>query len=159
MKTVEGTTYYMVPKKLPIINKDGLEGTITILPDGVNAMAFKFGKKYDPLILRKKDYTPLIVEAVALGAGMGNALIMEIVLYLGGIAFEPKGIIKHIITKIDISKINKIDKRIIRVTDTTKTTTEQLKPKFKDVILKAVKSVNSYLTKSYFDYFIESKGE
>ncbi|WP_374696957.1 hypothetical protein [Spiroplasma endosymbiont of Polydrusus formosus] len=23
MKTVEGTTYYVVPKKLPIINKDG----------------------------------------------------------------------------------------------------------------------------------------
>ncbi len=28
IKTVEGTTYYMVPKKLPIINKDGSEGAI-----------------------------------------------------------------------------------------------------------------------------------
>ncbi len=51
MKTVEGTTYYMVPKKLPIINKDGSEGIITLLPDDVNAIAFKFSKKYDPLLL------------------------------------------------------------------------------------------------------------
>ncbi|WFG98426.1 hypothetical protein M1770_00190 [Spiroplasma citri] len=50
MKTVEGTTYYMVPKKLPIINEDGSEGTITLLPNGVNAIAFKFSKKYDKLI-------------------------------------------------------------------------------------------------------------
>ncbi len=90
---------------------------------------------------------------------MGNALIMEIVLYLGGAVVEPKGIIKHIVTKIDIIKINKIDKPIIHVTYTTKITTEQLKLQFKDVVLKAVKAVNSSLTENYFYYFIESKGE
>ncbi|WP_338992257.1 hypothetical protein [Spiroplasma endosymbiont of Seladonia tumulorum] len=159
MKTVEETTYYMVPKKLPIINKDGSEGTITLLPDGVNAIAFKFSKKYDPLILRKKDHIPLRVGAAALGTGMGNTLIMERVLYLGGAVVEPKGIIKHIVSKIDISKINKIDKPNIHVTDPTKATAEQLKSQFKDVVLKAVKAVNSSLTESDFDYFIESKGE
>ncbi len=46
MKTVEGTTCYIVPKKLPIINKDGSEGTIELLPNGVNAIVFKFSKKY-----------------------------------------------------------------------------------------------------------------
>ncbi len=61
--------------------------------------------------------------------------------------------------KIDISKINKLDKPIIHVDDPTQTTTEQLKPQFKDVVLKAVKTVNSSLTESDFDYFIESKGE
>ncbi|UNF62169.1 hypothetical protein [Spiroplasma poulsonii] len=81
MKTVEGTTYYMVPKKLPIINKDGSEGTIELLPNGVNAIAFKFSKKYDPLILRKKDHTPLRVGAAALGTGMGNAPIMEGIIF------------------------------------------------------------------------------
>ncbi|APE74132.1 hypothetical protein [Spiroplasma citri] len=95
MKTVEGTTYYMVPKKLPIINEGGSEGTITLLPNGVNAIAFKFSKKYDPLILRKKDHTPLRVGAAALGTGMGNTLIMERILELGGAVVEPKGIIKH----------------------------------------------------------------
>nr|CAK99086.1 hypothetical protein n-terminal truncated [Spiroplasma citri] len=95
MKTVEGTTYYMVPKKLPIINEDGSEGTITLLPNGVNAIAFKFSKKYDPLILCKKDHTPLRVGAAALGTGMGNTLIMERILELGGAVVEPKGIIKH----------------------------------------------------------------
>ncbi len=140
MKTVEGTTYYMVPKKLPIINKDGSEGTITLLPDGVNAIAFKFSKKYDPLILRKKDHTPLRVSAAALGTGIGNTLIMERVLYLGGAVVEPKGIIKHIVTKIDISKINKLDKPTIHVADPTQATPEQLKPQFKDVVLKAVKA-------------------
>ncbi|WFG96474.1 hypothetical protein M0C40_00200 [Spiroplasma citri] len=95
MKTVEGTTYYMVPKKLPIINEDGSEGTITLLPNGVNAIAFKFSKKYDPLILPKKDHTPLRVGPAGLGTGMGNTLIMERVLYLGGAVVEPKGIIKH----------------------------------------------------------------
>ncbi len=70
----------MVPKKLPIINKDGSEGTISLLHDGVNAITFKFSKKYDPLILRKKDHTPLGVGAAALGTGMGNTLIMERVL-------------------------------------------------------------------------------
>ncbi|WP_338963721.1 hypothetical protein [Spiroplasma endosymbiont of Sarcophaga carnaria] len=44
-------------------------------------------------------------------------------------------------SKIDISKINKLDKPAIHVTDPTKATTEQLKPQFN------------------FDYFIESKGE
>jgi len=159
MKTVEGTTYYMVPKKLPIINKDGSEGTIELLPNGVNAIAFKFSKKYDPLILRKKDHTPLRVGAAALGTGMGNTLIMERVLYLGGAVVEPKGIIKHIVAKIDISKINKLDKPNIHVLDPTKATPEQLKPQFKDVVLKAIKAVNSSLTESDFDYFIESKGE
>ncbi|UZQ31031.1 MAG: hypothetical protein OHM56_05945 [Spiroplasma phoeniceum] len=158
MKTVEGTTYYMVTKKLPIINKDGSEGTIELLPDGVNAIAFKFSKKYDPLILRKKDHTPLRVGAAALGTGMGNTLIMERVLYLGGAVVEQKGIIKHIVSKIDISKINKLDKPIIHVADPTKATAEQLKPQFKDVVLKALKAVNSSLTESDFDYFIESAG-
>lgn len=159
MKTIEGTTYYMVPKKLPIINKDGSEGTIELLPNGVNAIAFKFSKKYDPLILRKKDHTPLRVGAAALGTGMGNTLIMERVLYLGGAVVEPKGIIKHIVAKIDISKINKLDKPNIHVLDPTQTTAEQLKPQFKDVVLKAVKTVDSSLTETDFDYFIESKGE
>ncbi len=45
--------------------------------------------------------------------------------------------------KIDISKINKLDKPIIHVDDPTQTTTEQLKPQFKAVVLKAVKTVNS----------------
>ncbi|RUO85990.1 hypothetical protein [Spiroplasma endosymbiont of Megaselia nigra] len=159
MKTVEGTTYYMVPKKLPIINKDGSEGTISLLPNGVNAIAFKFSKKYDPLILRKKDHTPLRVGAAALGTGMGNTLIMERVLYLGGAVVEAKGIIKHIVAKIDISKINKLDKPTIHVTDPTQTTSEQLKPQFKDIVLKAVKTVDSSLTENDFDYFIENKGE
>ncbi len=61
--------------------------------------------------------------------------------------------------KIDISKINKLDKPIIHVLDPTQTTTEQLKPQFKDVVLKAVKTVNSSLTESDYDYFIKSKGE
>ncbi|UZQ30894.1 MAG: hypothetical protein OHM56_05185 [Spiroplasma phoeniceum] len=151
--------YYMVPKKLPIINKYGSEGTIELLPNGVNAIAFKFSKKYDPLILRKKDHIPLIVGAAALGTGVSNTLIVEIFLYLGGAVVEPKGIIKHIVTKIDISKINKLDKPNIHVTDPATSTAEQLKPQFKDVVLKAVKAVNSYLTESDFDYFIESKGE
>ncbi|AXF96832.1 hypothetical protein [Spiroplasma phoeniceum] len=91
MKTVEGTTYYMVPKKLPIINEDGSEGTISLLPNGINAIAFKFSKKYDPLILRKKDHTPLRVGAAALGTGMGNTLIMERILELGGaVVLNPK---------------------------------------------------------------------
>ncbi len=84
---------------------------------------------------------------------------MKRVLYLVGAVVEPKGIIKHIITKIDISKINKIDKPIINVADPTKATAEQLKPQFKDVVLKAVKSVVNSLTESDFDYFIESKSE
>ncbi|MFX4057934.1 MAG: hypothetical protein EHV01_006480, partial [Spiroplasma sp. hy2] len=61
--------------------------------------------------------------------------------------------------KIDISKINKLDKPTIHLSDPTQTTAEQLKPQFKDVVLKAVKAVNSSLTESDFDYFIESKGE
>ncbi len=69
---------------------------------------------------------------------------------------KTKGIIKYIVAKIDISKINKIDKQNIHVADLTKATKEQLKPRFKDVVLKAV---NSSLTESYFYYFIESKGE
>ncbi|WP_146182485.1 hypothetical protein [Spiroplasma poulsonii] len=84
---------------------------------------------------------------------------MERVLYLGGAVVESKGIIKHIVAKINISKINKLDKPTIHVTDPTQTTAEQLKPQFKDVVLKVVKAVNSSLTESDFDYFIESKGE
>ncbi len=62
-------------------------------------------------------------------------------------------------SKIDISKINKLDKPTIHVADPTKATPEQLKLQFKDVVLKVIKAVNSSLTESYFDYFIESKGE
>ncbi|UZQ30663.1 MAG: hypothetical protein OHM56_03790 [Spiroplasma phoeniceum] len=62
-------------------------------------------------------------------------------------------------SKIDISKINKIDKPTIHVAEPTQTTAEQLKPQFKAVVLKAVKAVDSSLTESDFDYFIESKGE
>ncbi len=61
--------------------------------------------------------------------------------------------------KIDISGINKLDKPTIHVTDPTQTTPEQLKPQFKAVVLKAVKTVNSSLTESDYDYFIKSKGE
>ncbi len=133
-------------KKLPIIDKNGSEGTIILLPEGVNAIAFKFSKKYDPIILCKKDHTPLRVGAAALGTGMGNTLIMERVLYLGGAVVEPKGIIKHIVAKIDIIKINKLDKPTIHVADPTKAAPEQLKSQFKDVVLKAIKAVNSSLT-------------
>ncbi|UZQ30434.1 MAG: hypothetical protein OHM56_02550 [Spiroplasma phoeniceum] len=122
-------------------------------------LPLNLAKKYDPIILRKKDHTPLRVCAAALGTGMGNTLIMERVLYLGGAVVEPKGIIKHIVTKIDISKINKLNKPTIHVVDPTKVTAEQLKPQFKDVVLQAVKAVDSSLTESDFDYFIESKGE
>ncbi len=90
---------------------------------------------------------------------MGNTLIMDSVLYLGGAVVEPKGIIKNIVAKIDISKINKLDKTTIHVADPIKATTEQLKSQFKYVVLKAVKAVNSSLTKSDFDYFIESRSE
>ncbi|UZQ30562.1 MAG: hypothetical protein OHM56_03235 [Spiroplasma phoeniceum] len=62
-------------------------------------------------------------------------------------------------SKIDISKINKIDKPTIHVAEPTQTTAEQLKPQFKAVVLKAVKAVDSSLTESDFYYFIESKGE
>ncbi|MFX4056735.1 MAG: hypothetical protein EHV01_000120 [Spiroplasma sp. hy2] len=61
--------------------------------------------------------------------------------------------------KIDISGINKLDKPTIHVTDPTQTTAEQLKPQFKDVVLKSVKAVNNSLTENDYDYFIESKGE
>ncbi|KAF0850783.1 hypothetical protein [Spiroplasma poulsonii] len=161
MKTVEGTTYYMVPKKLPIINKDGSEGTISLLPDDVNAIAFKFSKKYDPLILRKKDHTPLRVGAAALGTGMGNTLIMERVLYLGGAVIEPKGIIKHtfVTVKTDISKIHKLDKPTISISDPKDASEGWLKPQFKDVILKAVKAINNSLTENDFNYSITPKGE
>ncbi len=161
MKTVEGTTYYMVPKKLPIINKDGSEGTIELLSNGVNAIAFKFSKKYDHLILRKKDHTPLRIGAAALGTGLGNTLIMERVLYLGGAVVEPKGIIKHkfVTVKTDISKINKLDKPTISISDPKDASEGWLKPQFKDVILKAVKAVNNSLTENDFDYSIKPKGE
>ncbi|MBW3059592.1 MAG: hypothetical protein CXB60_11330 [Spiroplasma poulsonii] len=62
-------------------------------------------------------------------------------------------------SKINISGINKLDNPTIHVADPTQTTAEQLKPQFKNVVLKAVKTVNSSLTEIDFDYFIESKGE
>ncbi|UZQ30846.1 MAG: hypothetical protein OHM56_04900 [Spiroplasma phoeniceum] len=62
-------------------------------------------------------------------------------------------------SKIDISKINKLDKPTIHVADLTQAKPEQLKPQFKDVVLKAVKALDNSLTENDFDYFIESKGE
>ncbi len=62
-------------------------------------------------------------------------------------------------SKIDISKINKLDKPTIHVADPKKATPEQLKPQFKDVVLKVVKEIDSSLTESDFNYFVESKGE
>ncbi|MBW3059486.1 MAG: hypothetical protein CXB60_10795 [Spiroplasma poulsonii] len=61
--------------------------------------------------------------------------------------------------KIDIRKINKLDKPNIHVTDPTQATPEQLKPQFKAVVLKAVKAIDSSLTENDYDYFIEAKGE
>ncbi|UZQ29789.1 MAG: hypothetical protein OHM56_11745 [Spiroplasma phoeniceum] len=111
------------------------------------------------LFYAKKDHTPLRVGAAALGTGVGNTLIVERFLYLGGAVVEPKGIIKHIVAKIDISKINKLDKPTIHVAEPKQATTEQLKPQFKAVVLKAIKAADSSLTETDFDYFIESKGE
>ncbi|WP_374697036.1 hypothetical protein [Spiroplasma endosymbiont of Polydrusus formosus] len=71
---------------------------------------------------------------------------------------DPVSNIEPSIVKIDISKINKLDKPTIHIADPTKSTADQLKPQFKDVILKAVKAVNNSLTESDFNYFIESKG-
>ncbi len=122
-------------------------------------LPLNLAKNMTPLILRKKDHTPLKVGAAALGTGVGNNLIMERVLYLVGAVVEPKVIIKNIVTKIDISKINKLDKPNIYVIDSTKVLPEKLKPQFKDVFLKAVKFVNNSLTEIDFDYFIESKRE
>ncbi|WP_338966270.1 MULTISPECIES: hypothetical protein [unclassified Spiroplasma] len=62
-------------------------------------------------------------------------------------------------SKINISGIIKIDKPTIHVADPTQATQEQLKPQFKNVVLKAVKAIDSSLTENDFDYFIESKGE
>ncbi|RUO85843.1 hypothetical protein, partial [Spiroplasma endosymbiont of Megaselia nigra] len=62
-------------------------------------------------------------------------------------------------SKINISGIIKIDKPTIHVDAPTQVTANQLKPQFKDVVLKAVKDVDSSLTETDFDYFIESKGE
>ncbi|RUP70476.1 hypothetical protein D6D54_09520, partial [Spiroplasma poulsonii] len=62
-------------------------------------------------------------------------------------------------SKIDIRKINKLDKPNIHVTDPTQATPEQLKPQFKAVVLKAVKAIDSSLTENDYDYFIEAKGE
>ncbi len=45
------------------------------------------------------------------------------------------------IIKINISKINKIEKPIIQVTNAASTTSEELKPQFKTVVLKALKTV------------------
>ncbi|RUP71476.1 hypothetical protein D6D54_09365, partial [Spiroplasma poulsonii] len=61
--------------------------------------------------------------------------------------------------KVDISQINRLDTPTIHVADPTKSTAEQLKPQFKDVVLKAVKQVDSSLNENYYDYFIESDGE
>ncbi|WP_424526444.1 hypothetical protein [Spiroplasma endosymbiont of Glossina fuscipes fuscipes] len=62
-------------------------------------------------------------------------------------------------SKIDISKINKIDEPNIKVKNPNSVTQQELTPQFKDVVLKAVKTVDISLTESDFDYFIESKGE
>ncbi|WP_419334140.1 hypothetical protein [Spiroplasma endosymbiont of Sarcophaga variegata] len=62
-------------------------------------------------------------------------------------------------SKINISGIIKIDKPTIHVADPTQATQEQLKPQFKNVVLKAVKAIDSSLTENDFYYFIESKGE
>ncbi|WP_338989541.1 hypothetical protein [Spiroplasma endosymbiont of Seladonia tumulorum] len=81
---------------------------------------------------------------------------MERVLYLGGAVVEPKGIIKHIVAKIDISKINKIDEQDIKVKNPQSVTQEELTPQFKNVVLKAVKQVDIVLTENDFNYFVES---
>jgi len=39
-----------------------LSYNLIYLEFGVNAIAFKFSEKYDPIILRKKDHTPLRVD-------------------------------------------------------------------------------------------------
>ncbi len=91
-------------------------------------LPLNLAKNMTRFILRKKDHTTLRFGAAALGTGMGNTLSMERVLYLGGAVVEPKGIIKNIVTKINISKINKLYKPTIHVACPTKATAEQLKP-------------------------------
>ncbi|WP_425378623.1 hypothetical protein [Spiroplasma endosymbiont of Polydrusus pterygomalis] len=63
------------------------------------------------------------------------------------------------VAKIDISKINKLDKPIINLPDPKDVSDGWLKPQFKDVVLKAVKTVDSSLTENDFDYSINPKGE
>ncbi|WP_425377875.1 hypothetical protein [Spiroplasma endosymbiont of Polydrusus pterygomalis] len=63
------------------------------------------------------------------------------------------------VAKIDISKINKLDKPIINLPDPKDFSDGLLKPQFKDVVLKAVKTVDSSLTENDFDYSINPKGE
>ena len=63
------------------------------------------------------------------------------------------------INKIDISKINKLDKPTINLPDPKDLSEGWLKPQFKDVVLKAAKTVDSSLTESDFDYSINPKGE
>ncbi|KAF0849777.1 MAG: hypothetical protein EIB84_07500 [Spiroplasma poulsonii] len=62
------------------------------------------------------------------------------------------------ISKIDISKINKLDDTIVNLPDPKDVSAGWLKPKLQDVVLKAVKAVNSSLTESDFDYSITPKG-
>ncbi|WP_425377957.1 hypothetical protein [Spiroplasma endosymbiont of Polydrusus pterygomalis] len=63
------------------------------------------------------------------------------------------------VAKIDISKINKLDKPIINLPNPKDVSDGWLKPQFKDVVLKAVKTVDSSLTENDFDYSINPKGE
>lgn len=71
--------------------------------------------------------------------------------------YEENSEINSEIIKIDISGITKIDKPTINLPDPKDVSEGWLKPKFKDVILKAVKTVNNSLTENDFDYSINSK--
>ncbi len=62
-------------------------------------------------------------------------------------------------SKIDISKINKIDDPIINLPDPKEVTYGWLKPKLQDVVLKAVKAVNNSLTENDFNYYPKPRGE
>lgn len=60
--------------------------------------------------------------------------------------------------KIDISGINKLDKPTINLPDPKDVSYGWLKPKLQDVVLKAVKLIDSSLTENDFDYSINPKG-
>ncbi|WP_426605828.1 hypothetical protein [Spiroplasma endosymbiont of Glossina fuscipes fuscipes] len=61
-------------------------------------------------------------------------------------------------SKIDISKINKIDEPNIKVKNPNSVTQQELTPQFKDVVFKAVKEIDNSLSENDFNYFIESEG-
>ncbi len=63
------------------------------------------------------------------------------------------------INKIDISGINKLDKPTINLPDPKDASYGWLKPKLQDVVLKAVKTVDSSLTENDFNYYPKPKGE